>query len=142
MAGATPERGAASARTRQPRVLIIGAGFGGLSAVRTLAGTPAQVLIVDRNNYHGFWPLLYQVATAGLDAASIAYPARAILRKYPNTQFLMAEVSGVDFERKLVVKRRAAELLAQSFERRSWRGELPASSRSRRCRISRAACRS
>ena len=68
-----------------------------------LARADVDVLVLDRNNYHGFWPLLYQVATAGLDSASIAYPARAILRKYPNTQFLMAEVSGVDFERKLVL---------------------------------------
>ncbi|KPV43027.1 pyridine nucleotide-disulfide oxidoreductase, partial [Kouleothrix aurantiaca] len=51
----------------------------------------------DRNNYHGFWPLLYQVATAGLEAEAIAYPARAILRKYANTHFRMAEVTGVDF---------------------------------------------
>ena len=57
-----------------------------------LARADVDVLVLDRNNYHGFWPLLYQVATAGLDPASIAYPARAILRKYPNTQFLMAEV--------------------------------------------------
>jgi NADH dehydrogenase len=87
----------------RPRVVIVGAGFGGLHVAAKLAHADVDVLVLDRNNYHGFWPLLYQVATAGLDAASIAYPARAILRKYPNTQFLMAEVSGVDFERKLVL---------------------------------------
>src|SRR4051812_48185551 len=89
--------------TGRPRVVVVGAGFGGLHVAAKLAHTDADVLVLDRNNYHGFWPLLYQVATAGLDAASIAYPARAILRKYPNTQFLMAEVSGVDFKRKLVL---------------------------------------
>ena len=82
---------------------MVGAGFGGLHVAAKLAHADVDVLVLDRNNYHGFWPLLYQVATAGLDPASIAYPARAILRKYPNTQFLMAEVSGVDFERKLVL---------------------------------------
>jgi NADH dehydrogenase len=87
----------------RPRVVVVGAGFGGLHVAAKLAHADVDVLVLDRNNYHGFWPLLYQVATAGLDAASIAYPARAILRKYPNTQFLMAEVSGVDFERKLVL---------------------------------------
>ena len=87
----------------RPRVVVVGAGFGGLHVAAKLAHAAVDVLVLDRNNYHGFWPLLYQVATAGLDAASIAYPARAILRKYPNTQFLMAEVSGVDFERKLVL---------------------------------------
>jgi NADH:ubiquinone reductase (H+-translocating) len=87
----------------RPRVVVVGAGFGGLHVAAKLAHANVDVLVLDRNNYHGFWPLLYQVATAGLDPASIAYPARAILRKYPNTQFLMAEVSGVDFERKLVL---------------------------------------
>lgn len=87
----------------RPRVVVVGAGFGGLHVAAKLARADVDVLVLDRNNYHGFWPLLYQVATAGLDPASIAYPARAILRKYPNTQFLMAEVSGVDFERKLVL---------------------------------------
>ncbi len=87
----------------RPLVVVVGAGFGGLQVANQLAHADVDVLVLDRHNYHGFWPLLYQVATAGLDAASIAYPARAILRKYPNTQFLMAEVSGVDFERKLVL---------------------------------------
>jgi len=87
----------------RPRVVVVGAGFGGLHVAAKLARADVDVLVLDRNNYHGFWPLLYQVATAGLDPASIAYPARAILRKYRNTQFLMAQVSGVDFERKLVL---------------------------------------
>jgi NADH dehydrogenase len=87
----------------RPRVVIVGAGFGGLSAARELGDSGADVLLLDRNNYHGFWPLLYQVATAGLEPEAIAYPARAILRKYGNTNFLMADVRGVDFERKQVL---------------------------------------
>ncbi|NTV63634.1 MAG: FAD-dependent oxidoreductase, partial [Oscillochloris sp.] len=58
----------------RPRVVIIGAGFGGINAARTLAGKDVDVLMIDRNNYHGFWPLLYQVATAGLEPESVAYP--------------------------------------------------------------------
>ena len=75
--------------------MIVGCGFGGLSAARKLAGADLDVLLIDRNNYHGFWPLLYQVATAGLEPEAIAYPARAIVRKYPNVAFLMAEARGV-----------------------------------------------
>src|SRR6266496_4112705 len=87
----------------RPRVVVVGAGFGGLSVARSLRRADVDVLVLDRNNYHGFWPLLYQVATAGLEPESIAYPARAILRKYANADFLMAEVRSVDFERKLVL---------------------------------------
>lgn len=90
-------------RTGRPRVVIVGAGFGGLHAARALSRADVDVLVLDRNNYHGFWPLLYQVATAGLEAEAIAYPARAILRKYANTHFRMAEVTGVDFEGKQVL---------------------------------------
>lgn len=86
----------------RPRVVIIGAGFGGLNAARTLGGKDVDVLIIDRNNYHGFWPLLYQVATAGLEPDSVAYPVRAIIRKYGNIGFMMGEVTGIDLERKLV----------------------------------------
>ncbi len=90
-------------RSGRPQVVIIGAGFGGLAAARTLGNTDVDVLVIDRNNYHGFWPLLYQVATAGIETESIAYPVRGILRRYRNADFLMAEVTGVDFERKLVL---------------------------------------
>lgn len=88
--------------TARPQVVIIGAGFGGLSAARALAHSEVDVLVLDRNNYHGFWPLLYQVATAGLEPEAIAYPARAILRKYANIHFQMAEVRNIDFQQKLV----------------------------------------
>ncbi|MBK9712338.1 MAG: NAD(P)/FAD-dependent oxidoreductase [Kouleothrix sp.] len=96
------DRAAAPRPARRPRVVIVGCGFGGLSAARKLAGADLDVLLIDRNNYHGFWPLLYQVATAGLEPEAIAYPARAIVRKYPNVAFLMAEARGVDFARRLV----------------------------------------
>jgi NADH dehydrogenase len=87
----------------RPRVVIVGAGFGGLGAARALAGAGVDVLVLDRNNYHGFWPLLYQVATAGLESESIAYPVRAILRKHRNAAFELVEVRGVDFERRQVL---------------------------------------
>lgn len=91
------------ATTGRPRVVIVGAGFGGLAAARTLARADVDVLVINRTNYHGFWPLLYQVATAGLEPESIAYPVRAILRRYRNADFLLAEVIGVDFERRQVL---------------------------------------
>ncbi len=90
-------------RRARPRVVIVGAGFGGLAAARELADADVDVLMINRTNYHGFWPLLYQVATAGLEPESIAYPVRAILRRYRNADFLLAEVNGVDFERRAVL---------------------------------------
>jgi NADH dehydrogenase len=89
--------------TERPHVVIVGAGFGGLSAVRAFANRDVAVTVVDKNNYHGFWPLLYQVATAGLEPESIAYPIRGILRHYRNAHFEMAEVKGVDFENREVL---------------------------------------
>ncbi|NJN15775.1 MAG: NAD(P)/FAD-dependent oxidoreductase [Oscillochloris sp.] len=94
--------GARTWPSARPRVVIIGAGFGGLNAARELAGKDVDVLVIDRNNYHGFWPLLYQVATSGLEPDSVAYPVRAIVRKHSNIGFMMAEVIGVDLDRKLV----------------------------------------
>nr|WP_296755454.1 NAD(P)/FAD-dependent oxidoreductase [Roseiflexus sp.] len=90
-------------RRARPRVVIVGAGFGGLAAARELADADVDVLMINRTNYHGFWPLLYQVATAGLEPESIAYPVRAILRRYRNADFLLAEVNGVDFEQRAVL---------------------------------------
>ena len=78
------------------KVVIIGAGFGGLWAARTLAHSPVDVLLVDRNNYHTFSPLLYQVGAAELEPENIAYPVRSILKKWPNVHFDMAEVQRVD----------------------------------------------
>lgn len=93
----------ATERRSRPRVVIVGAGFGGLAAARELADADVDVLMINRTNYHGFWPLLYQVATAGLEPESIAYPVRAILRRYRNADFLLAEVNGVDFEQRAVL---------------------------------------
>lgn len=89
-------------RPRRPRVLIVGAGFGGLNAARTLADTGVDVMVLDCNNYHGFWPLLYQVATAGIESEAIAYPVRGVFRNHPNIRFRMNTATGVDLSRKVV----------------------------------------
>jgi NADH dehydrogenase len=83
-------------------VVIIGAGFGGLEAAKALARAPVDVTIVDRVNHHCFQPLLYQVATAALSPADVAWPIRHILRAQKNATVLMAEVIGVDTAAKLV----------------------------------------
>lgn len=85
-----------------PRVVIVGAGFGGLRAAKALRDAPVQITVIDRNNHHLFQPLLYWVATAGLSPADISSPIRNILRKQQNTEVLMAEVTEVDAERQLV----------------------------------------
>lgn len=87
---------------RRPRVVIVGGGFGGLDAARTLRRAPVQVTIIDRNNHHLFQPLLYQVATAGLSPADIAAPIRNILRYQRNAEVLMAEVTGIDTQQRCV----------------------------------------
>jgi NADH:ubiquinone reductase (H+-translocating) len=86
----------------QPIVVIVGAGFGGLNAARSLSAAPVKVILIDRNNYHLFQPLLYQVATAGLAPSEIAYPVRAIFRRQRNFEFRMAEMTGVDLEKRIV----------------------------------------
>lgn len=90
-------------RMKKTRVVIIGAGFGGLTAAKELSGKDVDVILVDRNNYHLFQPLLYQVASAGLEPESIAYPVRTIFRGSPNVRFRIAEVSSIDRGRKRVV---------------------------------------
>ena len=82
------------------RVVIAGMGFGGLSAAKELAGRGLEVVMVDRHNYHLFQPLLYQVATAGLEQESIAYPVRALARRWQGTRFRLGEIAGVDFASK------------------------------------------
>src|SRR5215472_6159690 len=81
-----------------PRVVIIGAGFGGLQAAHALRNAPVDLTVIDRNNHHLFQPLLYQVATAGLSPADICVPIRFTLRKQKNTEVLMAEVTGIDLQ--------------------------------------------
>ncbi len=85
-----------------PRVAIVGAGFGGLTAARALARAPAHITVIDRKNHHTFQPLLYQVATAGLSPSEIAAPIRSILRGRDNVEVLLGEVTGFDLARRLV----------------------------------------
>jgi NADH dehydrogenase len=89
--------------TRRPRVVIIGAGFGGLSAAKRLARAPFDVTVIDRHNYHLFQPLLYQVATAALSPGDIASPIRGILYRQKNARVILAKVSGVDTDRREVI---------------------------------------
>ena len=79
-----------------PQVLIVGGGFGGLTAARALAGAPIELTVLDRQNHHLFQPLLYQVAGAGLSPAEIAYPIRRILRRQANARVLLGEAAAVD----------------------------------------------
>lgn len=79
-----------------PRVIIIGGGFGGLALAKKLCRKEAQVVLLDRHNYHTFQPLLYQVATGGLEPDSIAYPIRKVLQDYPNFYFRLAQVQEID----------------------------------------------
>jgi hypothetical protein len=82
--------------TPQPRVVVVGGGFGGLHAVKALRGEPVQVTLIDRQNYHLFRPLLYQVAMAGLSPADIAAPLRWIFRGVKNVCTLLGEVTEID----------------------------------------------
>jgi NADH:ubiquinone reductase (H+-translocating) len=84
------------------RVVVVGAGFGGLLAARTLAPYPVQITLVDRHNFHTFQPLLYQVATAGLSPGEIAAPIRWIMRRHRNVEVLMSEVRDFDLSRRRV----------------------------------------
>ncbi|MEM8807281.1 MAG: NAD(P)/FAD-dependent oxidoreductase [Cyanobacteria bacterium P01_G01_bin.38] len=92
-----------------PRVVVVGAGFGGMQAAQSLAHSGAEILLIDRNNYNTFVPLLYQVAAAQIEPESIAYPLRTVLRRAPRTRFLLADVQTVDFENRRV------ETAAQTF---------------------------
>jgi NADH:ubiquinone reductase (H+-translocating) len=88
---------------KRPHVVIVGAGFGGLAATRALRHVDVDVTIVDRNNYHLFQPLLYQVASGLLDPSAIASPVRTIVRRSSNVDVLRAEVTGVDLEQRRVI---------------------------------------
>src|ERR1700675_312194 len=83
-------------------VVIVGAGFGGLTAAKGLARAAVEVTLIDRENHHLFQPLLYQVATAGLSPAEIAWPIRGLVRRQRNTRVLLGEVTGVERERRVV----------------------------------------
>jgi NADH dehydrogenase len=87
----------------RPRVVVLGAGFGGLYATRALEHAPVDVIIIDRRNHHLFQPLLYQVAGASLTASDIAAPIRRILRKQTNAEVILGEAQSIDVERKRVL---------------------------------------
>lgn len=89
--------------TVMPRIVIVGAGFGGLTAAKALGHAHARVTVIDRQNHHLFQPLLYWVATAGLSPADISSPIRSILHKQQNTEVMMAEVTGIDLEQQRVL---------------------------------------
>src|SRR5512135_3057185 len=86
-----------------PHVVIVGGGFGGLTAAKKLAEQPVKVTVIDRTNYHLFQPMLYQVATTGLAPGDVATPIRDVLRGQENANVLMAEVTGVDTQQQLVL---------------------------------------
>lgn len=90
------------AETKRPRVIIIGAGFGGLSVAKALANKDVDVSLIDKHNHHLFQPLLYQVATAALTAAEIAMPIRQIMRKANNVAVYMNEINEIDQDKKIV----------------------------------------
>jgi NADH dehydrogenase len=99
----TPTAFAMSKLDPREHVVIIGGGFGGLTAARALRHVPVRVTLIDRRNYHLFQPLLYQVATAGLSPADIASPIRAILRRQRNITVLLGKVTGIDITGKAVL---------------------------------------
>jgi NADH:ubiquinone reductase (H+-translocating) len=92
------KRGGDNAEAKRPKVVVVGAGFAGREAIRALAKTEVDVLLIDQHNYHTFWPLLYQVAIAGLEAEQVAHPVRAMVQRYPNVRFRLAEVHDLDAE--------------------------------------------
>src|SRR5438874_13198400 len=93
-----------------PTTIVVGGGFGGLYAARSLARRGMQVVLIDRVNYHLFQPLLYQVATAALSPGEIAEPLRAILRRYRSAEVLLGEVGEVDVANRSVKLTDGAEL--------------------------------
>src|SRR4051812_3667310 len=87
----------------KPHIVILGGGFGGITVARKLKNAPVTVTLIDRSNHHLFQPLLYQVATAGLSPADIAAPIRSVLSGQDNVEVLMAEITGLKTQEKLVL---------------------------------------
>jgi NADH dehydrogenase len=92
---------------RRHRVVVVGAGFGGLTAAKGFRRSPVDVTVLDANNFHTFQPLLYQVATAGLDADDVAYAVRGVFRRQRNVEVHMAQVTGIDLDSKQLTIDRA-----------------------------------
>ena len=120
-----------------PHVVIVGAGFGGLAVAQRLARAPVRVTVVDRNNYHLFVPLLYQVATAALSPADVAEPIRHVLGRYPNIRVVLGEVTQVDTDARHVALATGETLqydrlvvatgsTSSYFGHDEWRGHAPA----------------
>jgi NADH dehydrogenase len=106
----SPDAVTTQQRSTLPHVVIIGGGFAGLATARVLANQAVRVTIVDQHNFHTFLPLLYQVATAGLEPADVAYPIRTIFGHAPNVGFRHGQVRTVDHQRSLVVLDDASEI--------------------------------
>ncbi len=101
----------------KPRIVVIGAGFAGLAATRKLAETDVDILLIDKNNFHTFTPLLYQVATCALDPSAVAYPIRSIFRGKKNIRFLLGEVTEIDYDDKaVVVEAGIGEIRRESYD--------------------------
>lgn len=88
--------------SKKPRIVVVGGGFAGLRVIRNLARVNAEIILIDRNNYHTFIPLLYQVATGFIPSEAITYPLRKYVRSLKNTRFLQAEVQKIDLEAKII----------------------------------------
>ena len=88
--------------TRLPRIVVIGAGFAGLNLIKKLRNKPVQIVLLDKNNFHQFQPLLYQVAIAGLEPDSIVSPIRKLFQGYKNLVYRMVEVVRIEPETKRV----------------------------------------
>jgi NADH dehydrogenase len=90
-------------QSENPRIIIIGGGFAGIALAKQLRNKSVQVVLLDKHNYHTFQPLLYQVATGGLEAGSIAYPIRKVIQEYDDFYFRLTNVKEIDTENKKVI---------------------------------------
>ena len=129
MVGPIPEltgtvRRSAPSTDHRPHVVIIGGGFAGLEAAKSLRKAPVRITLLDKRNFHLFQPLLYQVATANLAPAEVAYPIRAILRKQDNVSVLMSEAHAIDLDARRVTLRPRGTRLRLPRHCRWCQGEL------------------